>query len=67
MKAFEMRDLTLEELEVKITEESEHLMNLRLQLKGRTLDDPLDYRKVRREIARMKTVLNEKKLAEAQN
>jgi large subunit ribosomal protein L29 len=67
MKAFEMRDLSLEELEVKITEESENLMNLRLQLKGRTLDDPLNYRKLRRDIARMKTVLNEKKLSAALN
>ena len=61
MKAFELRDLSLEELEIKIVEESENLMNLRLQLKGRTLDDPLNYRKLRRDVARMKTVLTEKK------
>jgi large subunit ribosomal protein L29 len=66
MKAFELRDLSLEELEVRILEESENLMNLRLQLKGRTLDDPLNYRKLRRDIARMNTVLNEKKREAAQ-
>lgn len=66
MKAYELMDLSLEELEVRITEESESLMTMRLQLKGRTLDNPLNYRKARRELARMKTVLTEKHRARAQ-
>jgi large subunit ribosomal protein L29 len=65
MKAFEMRDLSVEELEARVSEESENLMNMRLQLKGRTLDNPLNYRRARRELARMKSVLNEKRRAEA--
>ncbi len=64
MKAFELRDLSVEELEARIIEESESIMNMRLQLKGRTLDNPLNYRKARRELARMKSVLNEMKRAE---
>lgn len=63
MKAFEMRDLSVDELESRIAEESENLMNMRIQLKGRTLDNPLNYRAVRRTLARMKTVLHEKKQA----
>lgn len=59
MKAYEMRDLGLEALESRVAEANEELMTMRLQLKGRTLDNPLDYRKKRREVARMKTVLNE--------
>ena len=39
-------------------------MNMRLQLKGRTLDNPLNYRKARRELARMKSVLTEMKRAQ---
>jgi large subunit ribosomal protein L29 len=66
MKTFELRDLSLEELEARIAEESEGLMNMRIQLKGRTLDNPLNYRAARRVLARMKTVLNEKKRAAAE-
>ena len=61
MKAFEMKDLSVEELESRIAEQSENIMNLRLQLRGRTLDNPLNYRAARRDLARMKTVLNVKK------
>lgn len=63
MKAFELRDLSVEELEARIAEESENLMTMRMQLKGRTLDNPLNYRAARRELARMKTVLSEKKIS----
>jgi len=66
MKAYELKDLSLDELEVRIAEESESLMTMRLQLKGRTLDNPLNYRRARRDIARMKTVLTEKQRARAQ-
>ena len=65
MKAFELKDLSVEELQARVAEESENLMTMRLQLKGRTLDNPLNYRKARRELARMKTVLTEKQRAEA--
>lgn len=64
MKAFEMRDLSVDELEARIAEESENLMTMRMQLKGRTLDNPLNFRAARRDLARMKTVLAEKKKTE---
>jgi len=65
MKTYELKDLSADELQARIAEESESLMTMRLQLKGRTLDNPLNYRKARRELARMKTVLTEKQRAEA--
>ena len=65
MKAYEMKDLSVDELQARVDEESENLMTMRLQLKGRTLDNPLNYRKARRDLARMKTVLTEKIRAEA--
>ncbi len=65
MKAYELKDLSVDELQARVAEESENLMTMRLQLKGRTLDNPLNYRKARRELARMKTVLTEKIRAEA--
>jgi large subunit ribosomal protein L29 len=65
MKAYELKDLSVDELQARVDEESENLMTMRLQLKGRTLDNPLNYRKARRDLARMKTVLTEKIRAEA--
>lgn len=61
MKAFEMRDLSVDELEARVSEEAENLMTMRLKLKGRTLDNPLNYRQARRDLARMQTVLTEKR------
>ena len=65
-KAFELRDLSVHELTARVEEQSEQLMNYRLQLKSRKLDNPLSYRIARRELARLKTVLNEKR-REAEN
>jgi len=60
-KAYEYRDMDLDALEAAVTEESENLMNMRMQLGARTLDNPLNYRESRRNLARMKTVLTEKR------
>jgi large subunit ribosomal protein L29 len=65
MKAYEIQDLSIEELQARIHEEAENLMTMRMQLKARTLDNPLNYRRVRRDLARMKTVLTAKRRAEA--
>lgn len=60
-KAFEFRDLSIDQLEAAIVEEAENVMNMRMKLGARTLDNPLNYREARRALARMKTVLNEKR------
>ena len=60
-KAHDLRDLTVEELESRVREKSEELMNLRIQLNMRRLDNPLRVRQTRREIAVLKTVINQKK------
>jgi len=60
-KAYEYRDLTQEQLEERIVEQSEAVMTARLKLGARTLDNPLDFKTARRDLARMKTVLNEKR------
>jgi large subunit ribosomal protein L29 len=62
-KAHELRDLPLEELETLEREKSEDLMNLKIQLKMRAVDNPLQVRTARREIAVIKTVITEKKAA----
>ena len=62
-KAHEYRDLPLEELETLVREKSEELMNLRIQLNMRQVDNPLQVREARRQIAVMKTVITEKRAA----
>ncbi len=62
-KAHDLRDLTLEDLVSMEREKAEDLMNLRLRLKLRQVDNPLSVRMARRELATIKTVITEKKAA----
>lgn len=62
-KAHDFRDLPLEELESLLKEKSEELMNMRLQLNMRQLDNPLQVRAARRTIAVINTVITEKRAA----
>ena len=62
-KANELRDLPLEELETLEREKSEDLMNLKIKLNMRAVDNPLQVRTARREIAVLKTLITEKKAA----
>ena len=60
MKAKEVRDLSSEDLAKKVNEWEEELFNLRFQAKMGQLANPLQLRHVRKDIARVKTILNEK-------
>jgi len=60
MKAHELRELSDAELAKRIQEEEENLANLRFQKVIRQLDNPMQLRLVRRDIARMKTILRER-------
>jgi large subunit ribosomal protein L29 len=64
-KAHDLRDLGVEDLESLATEKAEELMNQRMRLKLRQLDNPLAVRNIRRELATIKTILNEKRRAVA--
>ncbi len=59
MKARELRELSTEEVKEKLSEMEEELFNLHFQAKMGQLSNPLRMRIVKREIARVKTVLNE--------
>ena len=63
MKIEDMRTMTLDELRVKLAQLDEEQFNLRFRLTTQPLDDPLRIRKVRREIARVKTLIREKETA----
>ena len=62
MKIQEMRSMTIDELRAKLVELEEERFNLRFRLTTQPLDDPLRIRKVRREMARVKTLIREKEL-----
>lgn len=62
MRAKELRELTLEELEHELRENTRALFNLRVQAaSGQQLDNVRKFRELRRDIARINTVLGEKK------
>ena len=64
MKAHEMREMALEELQHHHDNLVEELVNLKIKLAVKQLDNPLQVRGLRREIARTKTVLRNKRLGE---
>jgi large subunit ribosomal protein L29 len=62
MKISEIRDLSIDELQKKKTELVEELFNLRLRHAYQRLDSPATLGHIRRDIARVKTVLVEKEV-----
>jgi len=60
MKAKEIRELTPEEMTKKIDQCEEELFNLRFQAKMGQLANPLQLRLIRKDIARINTILKEK-------
>lgn len=59
MKPFKLREMTRDELVIRKRDLTEEMFNLRFASSTRALDNPLRKRAVRREIARINTVLNE--------
>ncbi|EOD00998.1 50S ribosomal protein L29 [Caldisalinibacter kiritimatiensis] len=62
MKASELRQMTEQELNEKLAEFKSELFNLRFQLATGQLDNPMRIKAVRKDIARIKTVLREREL-----
>jgi large subunit ribosomal protein L29 len=62
MNIDQLRAMTVEELRAKLQELLEDQFNLRFRLQTQPLDDALRIRKVRREIARVKTLIREKEI-----
>ena len=63
MKINEVRELSMAELEEKLAEMKQELFNLRFQHVTGQLENPVRMREVRRDIARVKTIIREKELA----
>jgi len=58
-KARELRELSLEQLEGKLTEAREEEFRLRFRSATEAIDNPMRFRLLRREIARLETILRE--------
>ena len=63
MKAQEIRDLSVEELGVKLADLKKDLFNLRLQHATNQLDNPVKIADVKKDIARVKTIIREKEIS----
>lgn len=62
MKVSEIRNLTDVELQERVTELKEELFNLRFRAAVGQLENPMSIRAVRKNIARIKTILREREL-----
>ncbi|MEM7395567.1 MAG: 50S ribosomal protein L29, partial [Verrucomicrobiota bacterium] len=60
MNTSEIRDLTPEELEQLHSDTRREMFNLRMQKTTGALENPSRLRAVRRELARVKTIMNER-------
>ncbi len=65
MKVTEIRDFTNQELESNLADLKKELFNLRFQNATNQLENPMRIVEVKKTIARIKTVLAERKLEEA--
>ncbi len=63
-KMEEFRKLSTEELNKKIKENKEELFNLRFQQATGNLEKPVRLRELRKEVAKMKTIIRERELEE---
>ena len=63
MKAAEIRELTADELNSKLADLKAELFNLRFQLAINQLDNPMRISAVKKDIARVKTIIREQQLA----
>ena len=60
MKPNELRDMSVEDLESRLTELTEERFRLRFRSATESIENPMRFRAIRRDIARIRTILKEK-------
>ncbi len=65
MELDELRQMSAEDLEVKEREVREEAFRLRVKLRTNQLNNPANYKKARKELAWIKTLITEKKMESA--
>ena len=63
MNATDIRDMTIEEIEAKIAESQEELFRLRFRSATQQIENPALIKTLRRDVARMRTILRERELS----
>ncbi len=67
MKIYEIREMSTDEIKKRIIEEQKNLVDLRFQKELKNLTNTAKLHLVRKDIAKMKTILKERELQEAKN
>ncbi len=67
MKIYEIREMSTDEIRKRILEEQSNLVDLRFQHELKNLTNTAKLQLVKKDIAKMKTVLKERGLQEAKN
>ena len=67
MKINKIKEMSSPELEKELSELKTELFKLRFSLATHGLDNPMRIKEVRKDIARINTVLTERKIAESNN
>ena len=67
MKISKIKEMSSPELEKELSELKTELFKLRFSLATHGLDNPMRIKEVRKDIARINTVLTERKIAESNN
>ncbi|MCL2545918.1 MAG: 50S ribosomal protein L29 [Oscillospiraceae bacterium] len=67
MKTAQIRDMSAAELDVALKDLKKDLFNLRMQHAVNQLDNPIRIADVKRDIARVKTIIRELQLQEAKS
>ena len=65
LKIKDIRELSNKELEGKIINAKKELFNLRMKQSTGTLEKPSKIKELRKDVARMKTIMRERELEEA--
>jgi large subunit ribosomal protein L29 len=60
MKANELREMSVEDLKSKLEELTTEGFNLRFRSATESIENPMRFRAIRRDIARLQTILREK-------
>ena len=67
IRAEEIRELSVDEIKARVAELEEERFRLRFRSATETLENPLRLRTIRKDIARLKTVLTEKQQGDSTN
>ena len=67
MKISKIKEMSSPELEKELSELKTELFKLRFSLATHGIDNPMRIKEVRKDIARINTVLTERKIAESKN